>query len=144
MIRCDYRLSSSGLQVRRWCGDEGPSRHHFTLRKDALLFPLMRTYTGAIIRHLQINGPADIVVPCIDSDLEDEMLMPTVSRRRADFSNARWPSGMKQPDHSACFSYLGGRYDEDSQFWIDESDLLVRYLWEQGEDKRWDVRCIEG
>jgi len=129
-------IGSDGREIAGEGGDAGP---------DAVLSPLLRVFQGpAIAACLASGGPRPVVVPDLDApDDPTRLLAPTVQRRRAERRGVE----MVATDGGAALwrhcRYVGGQYDDNADFWLDDRDRLVRYRFPQGPDRVWDVELLE-
>ena len=103
----------------------------------ALLFPLMRIYTGEVIAALlDSGGRGQVVVPDITRpDDASQLLRPLVSTREAALL-ADSAGGL--PNSRAC-EYTGDQYGPGSCFWLGEDNTLLAYCWQQSPEQLWEV-----
>jgi|GEM_PF-7119643 hypothetical protein len=103
------------------------------LSASAVFFPLMRVFTGRVIRQIAAQGgQAQVIVPDIRRPQDTETLLVPMSEARrvqwlGDERIAAWPD-------TPCdvFSYVGGAYDASARFYL-AGDLLVRYTFDDWE-----------
>ena len=97
----------------------------------SVLSPLLRVFQGpAIAALIGAGGHGTVIVPALDPDVVDTLLSPTVQTRNA---------AELEPGPLRRCSYEGGNYDDAAEFWLDESDRLVRYLFPQSPTQLWEV-----
>lgn len=121
-----YALAGTQLQ---WTLDGVAAQ--MTVPAEALLFPLLRAATGALIRQLD-RGPRPVIVPDIRPDSR-QPLAPLLSDREA---------SLMAPDDAGlqCWRYSGGEYGATGcDCWLDAAGLLQRYRWASPQGV-WDVR----
>jgi len=108
---------------------------------DGVLSPLLRVFQGPTIAHaIRLGGQCVVALPDI-TDPEDpaRLLQPVMEMRRADRLGVETGTGTVLRH---C-SYVGGNYDDDAGFWLDERDRLVRYRFPQGPEQLWEVELDE-
>ena len=129
--RALYEFAGQVITFTRTVDDGAPQRETFSLLDNAVVSPLMRVFLGATIQQVAARGQGDavpVLVPALENLQDTERLLrPTFDQRRA----------VRQGD--GCWQYLGERYDEQSQFWLDASGLLIRYRFQQSADTVWQV-----
>lgn len=105
----------------------------------AIFFPLMRCYTGKMIRHIVAQGGmATVIVPDIrDPYNRDTVLLPLFEERTAQKLSEETILIGDQTYQTEVFSYIGGAYDDAARFWL-VGDMLVRYVFQD-----WDVELLE-
>jgi hypothetical protein len=146
-IQAGYSLEVGGLQFQRQV--DGVAVETETLEagvdSPALLFPLMRIFTGPLIcRLLQQGGEGTVIVPAIGQpDDTDALLRPQFSQRQARVLEAQTELLLDgQVIECRLCEYTGDQYAAGSRFWIGEDETLLRYQWQQGPEQNWDV-CLE-
>ena len=145
-ISAVYSLKPDRVQIS-WRGasstaEEAIKIFHDSAISQALLFPLMRIFTGPLIaRLLQQGGEGAVVLPNITSPEDKEQLLrPLCTQRSARIIGDEVlvsPDGVST--NCRCCEYTGDQYTADSRFWLREDDLLQRYQWQQADNKHWDV-----
>ncbi|MFT5889816.1 MAG: hypothetical protein ACI9BO_002644 [Zhongshania sp.] len=112
---------------------------------DAPIYPLMRVYTGALIKHIsRLGGEADIVIPDIrPNNSANEKLLPLLSTRRCEFHGNE--EIILAGEKLACerWSFIGDQYSSDSEFWLSAEGLLLRYCWPQDDISNWRVELVQ-
>lgn len=108
----------------------------------APIYPLMRVYTGAVIKRIaDLGGSAQIIVPDIRLDTApDKKLQPTVSERRSALlaDDDIFLEGRRHKCQR--WSFIGDQYDKSSEFWLDAEGNLLCYSWLQAAQQRWRVQ----
>ncbi len=107
-----------------------------------LFYPLLRVFTGPIIRSLIARGGEGLVLlPNIEtSTARSDLLRPLCSVRHAGIAGEQ-ESLVGEGDTAAQLcTFVGGHYDEKSRFWLAADNLLERYEWQQAPDQLWEVR----
>ena len=126
-----YEFNGMSVTFTRTLNDEAPQRETFALPDNAVVAPLMRVFLGATIQQVAARGRGDsvpVLVPYLENPQDAERLLrPTFDLRRA----------IKLSDGS--WQYPGERYDEQSQFWLDDDGLLLRYRFQQDADTTWEI-----
>ncbi|MCY4427984.1 MAG: hypothetical protein OXC05_13285 [Halieaceae bacterium] len=113
-----------------------------TVMESLLLFPLLRIFTGPIVRKLHAVGEfAAVCVPDIRPGRNlDALLTPLISQRRARLLRR----GRKEIDGrhigADCFEYRGGEYPPGTLFWVDDHDVLLGYEWKNHDGETWQVQ----
>ena len=140
VFEADYQFDEDGVEIRRLIdGEESRFNHKFEGRR-LICSPLMRIYVGDTISSLLAGGGSgDVLMPWIqDPKNKQRLLEAQISKRSViDLGEDSIDSeGVKLNTH--CYSYRGDQYDASANFWLDTSNLLRRYCWQQN-DLLWDV-----
>lgn len=145
IIEASYALQGDSVEFSRSIG--GTVTHPKAAISgdyvNPILYPLMRVFTGSVIRQLAAEGgPCTVLVPSISQpDSRKSLLLPDVSKRRV---VALGECDLQQMDGAAIqcslWQFIGGQYGPDARFWLDQSHQLQRYCWRQDEARQWDVR----
>ena len=109
--RVTYTLSEGAMEVIV-DGD----RHTRVVGPDAVLFPLLRVFQGAVILAVADAGPVGrtVIIPDLHHLTDPErLLLPTFETRTARCLSTDASTGV------AMYSYEGSVYDESSRFSID-------------------------
>lgn len=120
--------------------DGQPYHHQLPRPLKLTAMPLMRIFTGQVIRDLiAFDGEASVLVPNITNPADSGILLsPLIETRRAVLIN-RDPIEINGLAHiAACYQYTGGNYDESARFWINPAGRLLRYT-----HHNWDVILTE-
>jgi hypothetical protein len=135
----NYEFFDDEILITRHVNDEQEERR---MPLDNFAFsPLMRIYSGRVIRELEAGGGnGRVLTPWIrDHTQHDELLWPLFSDRQVKLLGEE----SIQIDQSdiACqkFEYTGGEYGAGTHFWLDQHDVLLRYQWEQDKNARWEI-----
>ena len=106
------------------------------------LFPLLRIFTGAIVRKLHALGEfAAVCVPDVRPGRNlDALLTPLISQRRARFLRRGQIEIDGRPFGADCFKYRGGEYPPGTLFWVDDHDVLLGYEWKNPDNETWQVQ----
>lgn len=120
----DYRLGDGQLL---WRLDQGEERA-LALPEDALLFPLLRAATGALLWALR-DAPRALVLPCLrDPSDSARFLHPLLSHRRV------------RPLDGQRLLFCGGEYgDTGAEYRLNDLGLVEGYRWNSPQGL-WDVR----
>lgn len=135
----NYEFFDDEILMTRHVNDEQEERR---MPLDSFAFsPLMRIYSGRVIRELEAGGGnGRVLTPCIrDHHQHDELLWPLFSDRQVKLLGDEIIR-VDQTD-IACqkFEYTGGEYGPCTHFWLDEHDVLLQYHWQQDKNARWEV-----
>lgn len=106
--------------------------------------PLLRIFQGPAIKAVTLRGhqglnkePTEVPVllPWLSNPTDHARLLTAdVQYRRA------WADPRTDPFRGAtAYQYLGGNYEDSARFWIDDNDVLQRYVWPQDPSTTWDV-----
>jgi hypothetical protein len=106
--------------------------------------PLLRIFQGPAIKAVVSRGsqgpgeePSEVPVllPWLSNPTDHARLLTAdVQHRRA------WADPGTDPFQGApAYQYLGGNYEDSARFWIDDNDVLQRYVWPQDQSTTWDV-----
>ncbi|WP_372865476.1 hypothetical protein [Spongiibacter sp.] len=109
------------------------------------LYPLMRIYTGAVIKELaELGGEADIVIPDIrPQTAEREKLQPLLSRRRCQYLGTADIDLQGRVRRAEKWRFSGDQYRAGSEFLLSDSGRLLRYDWQQDAQSQWRVELVE-
>jgi hypothetical protein len=144
-LQASYLLSSDSLTVEMSEVGLGTNSIRSELQHNTRyqLFPLMRIFSGAVISQLLSRDSGMVVVPDIrDPANRQNLLQPLISDRSAKVLHAETISVEGVEYSTRCCEYVGGQYTEGGRFWLSESDLLVRYTWQQSDELFWDVSVV--
>ncbi len=134
-IRAWYEVDGQEVRVQRLVNGREEYRH---VRTEALFIvsPIMRVFTGGVIRQLVALGqPGCVLVPWLfDPAQAERFLLPHFDTRSARL--------LEKDGAMDVYEYIGEQYDANARFWVDARSILARYNWQQG-DKSWDVRLGE-
>lgn len=140
-IRARYAFTREGVSVQRVALDGSVSERQHALDTDCVPSPLMRIYTGAVIQRLLSQGQSQVLVPWIrDPRDHQQLLEPLTSRRQADYQGVEIITVGERTVNAGRYQYSGGEYQPGTLFWLDENDVLLRYIWQQDENTCWDTR----
>jgi hypothetical protein len=116
-----------------------------TIDSALIISPLMRIFTGEAINQLLAqNGSGEVLVPWIRDPANTDMIgTPLVSKRQANFieDTKLEIDGKIQP--CKCYQYSGGEYQTGTLFWLNNLGVLLRYVWQQDENTRWDTKLSD-
>jgi hypothetical protein len=133
-----YRFNQGELSVAWQQGNQQKQRREPAFK--AIFSPLMRIYTGPVIRQLAERGATDVCVPWIrDPNQREQLLLPQFSERQARSLGPVETEVDGQPCTSEVFEYSGGEYQPGTHFRVDNQDVLLRYSWQQDADTCWEV-----
>ncbi len=147
VIEASYALEDEALVYSRKIGGNTCQSQSIEKSDDKklLLYPLMRIFTGMVIRQVaEQGGEAAVLVPFIaEPGNTQRLLSPDVTVRRV---AAQGNVELQQRDGGAIdcttWQFIGGQYGPEAQFWLDGSGRLQRYCWQQDESRLWDVRLV--
>ena len=113
-----------------------------TVMESIPLFPLLRIFTGPIVRKLHALGEfAAVCVPDIRPGRNlDSLLTPLISQRRARLLQRGRKEIDGRPIGADCFEYRGGEYPPGTLFWVDDHDVLLGYEWKNPDNETWQVQ----
>jgi len=108
---------------------------------DLPIYPLMRVYTGAVIKQLaHRGGSTKIIVPDIRLETPGtQKLQPHYSERHCAFIAAEEIHIQDRRQQCEQWTFIGDQYTSDSRFWLDAKSNLLRYSWQQTPDQMWRV-----
>ncbi len=141
-VTLDYQGGADTQVLQRNGSDAEPQSQVWEAgTASPLFYPLMRLFTGPVMRSLCAQGGrGSVLVPRIAAHTTSEaLLLPEVSKRRA------WCE--READTESpweLWRFVGGPYTVDASFWLDDRGLLQRYSWRQAPDSLWEVSLIEG
>lgn len=142
-IHADYDLMAGSCYWQR-----GDSERWFDSEKleleSVLVYPLMRIFTGEIIRDIANNNGSDnIVVPDIRPDtLTADKLKPLLSGREVRLIAEDELAVSGGVETASCWEFTGDQYTPGSKFYLDINDRLLRYCWSQSERSHWRVELV--
>lgn len=145
VIKASYSLRGDSIEYSRSVG--GTVTHAKAViageHVSPILYPLMRVFTGSVMRQLATDGGScSVLVPSISQpDSPKNMLLPDITKRRV---VALGDCELQHVDGASIqcslWQFIGGQYGADARFWLDESNHLQRYCWRQDNTRQWDVR----
>ncbi len=132
-VAATYDFADGRLNFMRAINDNAAETETFTLPENAIFFPLMRVFQGrTIFQVAKSRVTSTVIVPNIqDPGDTDNLLRPTFDERIAEL--------IAEHDKVRVFKYLSSHYDDNSEFHLDENDLLVYYKFAQSESQIWEV-----
>ncbi len=124
---------------------DGGELQSIALPSAAPLYPLMRIYTGAVIKELaELGGEADIVIPDIRPQTPSaEKLQPLLSSRRCALLADDTIVIAGRQLAAEKWRFVGDQYSDDSVFWLSHSGRLLRYSWQQDPETAWRVELVD-
>ncbi len=140
VITAEYDLTTWCYSVTRSAGNLFPARWQSVTESPLVLAPLLRISAGAVVRTLLESDSSCVLVPRIDSPVEeDSLLSPSFEERQVKLlAREVLPVSGREWD-SLCCEYRSSRYGPGTVFWITEAGLLLRYRWQQEEGQQWQV-----
>jgi hypothetical protein len=109
----------------------------------APIYPLMRVYTGPVMKQLARAGGTTIIVPDIRLDIPPrKKLRPYTTERRSGFLGQDEISIQAQQVSCERWSFIGDQYLSDSRFYLDAGGNLLCYSWLQAEGQMWRVERV--
>ncbi len=131
--RVTYTLSDGEFEVT-----VDGARHIEAVALDAVLFPLLRVFQGAVILAVADAGPVGrtVIIPDLHHLTDPErLLLPTFETRTARCLSTEASTGI------AMYAYEGSVYDGSSRFFIDVARRqMTGYLFPQADGTVIDVR----
>lgn len=144
-VHARFELTGPGVIWRRTVGNSAAEGLVSSeSREEVLLYPLMRIFTGPVIRTLaRTGGEGQVLVPDISIADQAELLLPDVSIRKA---VCEGEDHLKEHPGISCqrWLFIGGQYGETARFWLDEQSRMLRYRWLQSESQLWEVDLAIG
>lgn len=140
-VRAHYIIGGGGhVLLRHQVNNEAVTEHKIDAHEVDLLFPLLRVYTGPMLRGLlDSGGSALVLVPRLDCfDTPELLLTAAVSERRVEsLGRDDFEIGSESV---ACdkLRYHGGPYIDGATCWLD-GERLLGYQWQQSADVTWSV-----
>lgn len=144
-IIASYRLAAGGFTYSRQVAgavdevDEGTDQ-------PVILYPLMRIFTGMVIEAVAHGGgEALVLVPTVSGgEAGPPLLGPDLGKRRVSrCEGLNWPEPGPRPERLTRWQFVGGQYNANARFWLDQGGRLARYQWQQGADQHWDILMVE-
>lgn len=129
------------LQLTR-VDDTGLSNSQFHKPEPFLYFPLLRVFSGPVIRQLALCGPLPTLVPDINNPANRALLLhPTESLRSAHLQAEERIELDGQTYQAQRYRYQSERYQpqDEAAFWTDNKGLLLKYDWQQNPEQFWQV-----
>jgi hypothetical protein len=143
-VRAEYLFSGKTVTVTRSVNGQAMKTETLDLPENTVVSPLMRVFLGPVIRQVLARGNGQ-AVPVLVPSLEqmpdpDTLLRPLFDARQAAFPGTEdiELDGRRLP--ARRFQYLSNHYDAQSQFWLDDEDVLLRYRFVQSAEQVWDTR----
>lgn len=123
-----YRLAGQQLM---WRLESSAIWQTLELPAGALLFPLLRAATGALLP-LLAQAERAVVVPCIRDPQSADLFTPLVSLRRTQLLGI-------EAGNLRRYRYFGGEYGEDgADYWCSAAGWVTAYHWTSAQG-RWKV-----
>jgi len=140
-VQYQFRQHNRLLQISRE-DDAGLSNCQIHKAEPFLYFPLLRIFSGPVIRQLAWCGPLPTVVPDINTPTaRDALLQPTEELRSAQLLAEEQLVLNGQSYQAQKYNYVSQRYlpQDKAAFWIDHRGLLLKYGWQQSPEQCWLV-----
>lgn len=134
----EFALTDRGLRVRRWHERGSVSEHRHTVATDAVLYPALRCFTGAVLDALATRdqGEGTVVTPHLASPDDEALFTPVVEQRRVTALGDTEVAG--QP--ARALQWLGGNYGPDSRFVVArDTGALLSYRYASADGAAWTV-----
>jgi hypothetical protein len=142
--RAEYLFSNKTVIVTRSVNSQVMPSEELSLPENTVVSPLMRVFLGPVIRQVLAHGkgqPVPVLVPSLEQMLDPETLLrPLFDARQAAMLGAENVEVDGRLLPARRYQYLSKHYDAESQFWLDENDLLLRYRFVQSSEQVWDTR----
>lgn len=138
-----YQFSQhNGLLRLSRLDDTGSSNNQFEKTEPFLYFPLLRVFSGPVIRQLALCGPLPTLVPDINTPSDrNTLLQPTENLRSAQLLAEEQLLLDGQRYQAQRYHYVSERYQpqDEAAFWLDNRGLLLKYGWQQNPQQYWQV-----
>lgn len=141
-VQAMYMLTIGQLRVRHMA-DGNYEDSEVDPGGDAVLSPLLRVFQGPAIAATILSGEATVVVPALDPGDPESLLTPSIQTRRAERLGVEAPDPSSEHPGLRHCRYVGGNYDDDAEFWLDDRDRLVRYHFPESDGTLWEVGLTE-
>lgn len=140
-ITAAYTLSDGVLSLA--IDDAEPTAVASDALGSAVLSPLLRVFQGpTVAATIRAGGRRSILIPKLDPSDPETLLTPSIDLRTAERLGVEAvDSGDEEVPWRHC-RYVGGNYDDNADFWLDDHDRLVRYRFPQTEDELWEVDLV--
>lgn len=142
-IRALYQFCQQKRQLQLYRTDHSGISHSQQHKAEPFLyFPLLRVFSGAVIRQLAHAGPLPTLVPDINNPTDrNTLLQPTEHLRSAQLQAEEQIELHGQSYQAERYHYLSERYQQqdNASFWIDPRGLLLKYHWQQNPEQCWQV-----
>lgn len=137
-----YELAGGSLTVSM--NGEAPRAIEADVYGAAVLSPLLRVFQGPTVAEtIRAGGRRPVLIPRLDPGDPASLLTPLVEIRTAEPLGAEAVGEGEEETLWRHCRYVGGNYDDQADFWLDERDRLVRYRFPQAEDQLWEVELVE-
>jgi hypothetical protein len=145
-VRAEYIFNSQAVTVTRTINGHAVADETIALPDNTVVSPLMRVFLGPVILQVWQRGggqPVPVLVPSLEQILNPAMLLrPLFDARQAALLGTEEIELAGQSIVARRFQYLSNHYDTDSQFWLDEHGVLLRYFFPQSPTQSWDTRLV--
>lgn len=141
-----YQITDETVSLTRTIADRAPITETYAKPAGMIVSPLMRVYIGSVIRSLLSYGDAGapVLVPWIIDPSNDKLLLSPIFDRRSAREIGTEVVQVDESSHRAMiYEYIGGNYQEGTRFWVNDHDMLLRYIWQANDTTLWDVRLAE-
>ncbi|WP_101759835.1 hypothetical protein [Oceanicoccus sp. KOV_DT_Chl] len=140
-LSAHYQFSANYAQIKRVTLEGAVEETELELAEGYIVSPLMRIYNGDVIQRLLVQGESQVLVPWIRNPQDTEQLLtPLLSQRQARFQEHETINIDGRSIDAARYEYFGGEYQPGTLFWLDQKDVMQRYVWQQDEMNCWDTR----
>ena len=143
-VRAAYSFADKTVTIARSVNGQAMASEELDLPENTVVSPLMRVFLGPVIRAVLARGagqPVPVLVPSLEQMLDPETLLrPLFDYRQAALLGTEDIEVDGRVLPARRLQYLSKHYDANSQFWLDETDLLLRYLFHQRLTQIWDTR----
>jgi hypothetical protein len=143
-VRAEYLFTNQTVIITRSVNGQVMPSEELSLPKNTVVSPLMRVFLGPVIRQVLARGKGQsvpVLVPSLEQMLDpDTLLRPLFDSRQAAVLGAEDVEVDGRLLSARRYQYLSNHYDAESQFWLDENDLLLRYRFVQSSEQVWDTR----
>ena len=143
-VRAEYLFANQFVTVARSVNGQAMATEEIALPENTVVSPLMRVFLGPVIRQVLARGngqPVPVLVPSLEQMLDPATLLrPLFDYRQAALLGNEDIEVDARLLPTQRFQYLSNHYDAQSQFWLDETNMLLRYRFHQSPEQIWDTR----
>ncbi|MCW1968101.1 MAG: hypothetical protein KIH69_008285 [Anaerolineae bacterium] len=136
-----YDIGPDTIHVKREV--DGTMTHEIIPRPERLVVsPLMRIFYGGVLLQLEAaQEVCPVLVPWIHQPNNAQMLLSAqLDPRRARLLDKGKIKVAGETHVVKRYEYIGGNYTADSQFWVNDAGILVRYTFAQSQNDLWEVQ----
>lgn len=128
-LKASYIFFDGYVTVGRTLQDGQRRDEQIVLPSNVVIYPLMRVFTGPVIRQAAAQqGSVPVFLAWISDPADERFLSGMIDYRTA---NLVEPTSAQT---TQAYQFTGGSYDSNARFWLDEHDMLLRYVYKKSED----------